>query len=169
MCFIKFPLTWKDYKTKGHREQSHKSFPVQTSLFLSYLLPNSMSQGLFGEALNHRNNKKEENLTGKLRVLGMLSFTLFLPISNEDKHQIWWATSPPLNLFYLKQNSLEIVQQPSQTTHVQAMQGERRGGSSFSPPPKFRKFIQIKLAAGNLQGYLNFFLFKFRQNIVVDV
>ena len=52
---------------------------LQTSLSLSYLLHNSMSQDLFGEASKHRNKKQEEKR--KFRKIGreislMISSTL---------------------------------------------------------------------------------------------
>ena len=53
---------------KENREQSLILFLLQTSLSLSYLLHNSMSKELFGEASKRRNNKKKkkDNQTGKI-------------------------------------------------------------------------------------------------------
>ena len=49
-----------------HREQSPIPFLLQTSLFLSYLLHNSMSKELFGEASNFRNKKHEARRKKKM-------------------------------------------------------------------------------------------------------
>jgi len=62
-----------DFNKKENREQSPIPFLLKPSLSLSYLLHNSMSQELFGEASKRRNKKQEarrkkkkENWTGKL-------------------------------------------------------------------------------------------------------
>ena len=55
MGFLKIPLSWKDFNTKKSRDLLMKS-----SLSLSYLLHNSMSQKLFEEASKCRNKKQEE-------------------------------------------------------------------------------------------------------------
>ena len=160
MCFIKFPLTWKDYKTKGHREQSHKSFPVQTSLFLSYLLPNSMSQGLFGEALNHRNNKKEENLTGKLRVLGMLSFTLFFA-NIEWRQTLDMVGNVPPSQFILPEAkfSRNCVVAKSNNTCASNARGEERGFLILTSP-QVQKVHTDKTCSWQLARISKFFSFQ---------
>ena len=61
--FLKIQLIRKDFNTKESRDillKSHIPFLLQTSLSISYLLYNSMSQKLFREASKHRNNKPEE-------------------------------------------------------------------------------------------------------------
>ena len=63
MGFRKTPLSRKDFSTKESRKlllKSLKPFLLRTSLILSYLLHNSMSQDLFGEASKSRNKKQEE-------------------------------------------------------------------------------------------------------------
>ena len=62
--FLKIPLSQKDFNTKENREQSLLPFLLQTSLSLSYLLHNLMSE-LFGEASKHRNNKQAEKKNRK--------------------------------------------------------------------------------------------------------
>ena len=61
--FLKISLNRKDFNMKESRELLLKSlipFLLQTSLSLSYLLHNSMSQKLFGEASKRTNKKQEE-------------------------------------------------------------------------------------------------------------
>ena len=58
-------LTGKQYKMKEHREKSPIPFFLQTSLSLSYLLPNLMLKELFGKALC-KNNKQEARRKNKL-------------------------------------------------------------------------------------------------------
>ena len=59
MGFLKITGSRKDYNTKDNKEQSLLLFLLQTFFFLPYLLHNSMSKELFGEASKCRNKKKE--------------------------------------------------------------------------------------------------------------
>ena len=83
-----------------HREQSPIPFLLQTSLFLSYLLHNSMSKELFGEASNFRNKKHEarrkkkierEKLKGNLLILEMGVWKMSPPLCRG----VWDDHSPP--------------------------------------------------------------------------
>ena len=56
---LKFPWSWKDYNTEDSREQFLIPFLLQTSLFLFFLLHNSMSKEQYGEASKCRNKKQE--------------------------------------------------------------------------------------------------------------
>jgi len=60
MGFLKIPLSRKNYNANENREQSLIPFLLQAFLFLFYLLHNSMSKELFGEASQRKNNKQEE-------------------------------------------------------------------------------------------------------------
>ena len=58
--------------------------------------------------------------------------------------------------------SRKCVVAKSNNTCASNARGEERGLLILTSPPapKFRKFIQIKLSAGNLRGYLIFFSFQ---------
>ena len=87
---------------------------LQTSLSLSYLLHNSMSQDLFGEASKHRNKKQEEKR--KFRKIGreislMISSTLSFYSVSEWRQTLEMGLGdvpPPSIYFSLTENSLPI-------------------------------------------------------------
>ena len=59
MGFLKISIYTEDFDKKENREQSLIPFLLQTSLSLSCLLHNWMSQALFREASKRRNKKQE--------------------------------------------------------------------------------------------------------------
>ena len=102
---------------------SHTCYPytpillllLQTSLSLSYLLHNSMSQDLFGEASKHRNKKQEEKR--KFRKIGreislMISSTLSIYSVSEWRQTLEMGLGdvpPPRSIYFsLTENSLLI-------------------------------------------------------------
>ena len=103
MGFLRITLSWKDLNMKESRELLPKSiipFLLQTFFSLSYLLHNSMSQDLFGEASKRRNKKQEggkkveqEKLEGKSLNIWDLGF--------ED-------APPPSIYFSLAENTFSI-------------------------------------------------------------
>ena len=68
MGFLKILLSTEDFDMKENREQSLIPFLIQNSLYLYYLLHNSMPQRLFGEASKHRNNKQEEKRKSNRKI-----------------------------------------------------------------------------------------------------
>ena len=57
-----------DFNKKENREQSPIPFLLKPFLSLSYLLHNSMSQELFGEASKRRNKKQEARRKRKKKI-----------------------------------------------------------------------------------------------------
>ena len=64
---LNFASVIKDFNKKDNKEQSLILFLLQTSLSLSYLLHNSMSKDLFGEASTQRNKKQEARSKKKIK------------------------------------------------------------------------------------------------------
>ena len=86
MGFLKIPLNQKEFNTKENRDQSLVPFLLKTSLPLSYLLHNSMSQELFGEASKRRNKKQEEKMEIEQEKLEGKSFISSTLSYNHLKH-----------------------------------------------------------------------------------
>ena len=88
-------------------------FLLQTSLSLSYLLHNLMSQELFGEASKRRNKKKtktkieQEKLEGKSLIRSTLSIYSVREWRQKLKMGLGDAP-PPFIYFSLTENTLEV-------------------------------------------------------------
>ena len=103
MGFLKIPLSRKDLNTKESRKlllKSLKPFLLRTSLIFSYLLHNSMSQELFGEASKLRNKKKKENRTRKIgrEISDDKLYTINLLDDEYRQNRRWdWESYPTIS------------------------------------------------------------------------